>query len=197
MNPYNYDLYFDGANVRLSMSQAAISSDPIASNLNIPCNARFFSIRFFGWNGLSTAFDGGTVANVSVITKAYEALPSSKGSLRLSLMSKMSPSSRIAWERLIREPTWRSWVNDELHVRRFWQSRFPLQYTSEIGLLITLDGVNAGSDLSILGAPWDSAKTCSNLSRIIRPIRESPLYRHSIMKTPMLMLMACPFRPSI
>ena len=53
-NPYNYDLYFDGTNVRLSMNQAASSSDPIASNLNIPCNARFFSIRFFGWNGLST-----------------------------------------------------------------------------------------------------------------------------------------------
>ena len=72
-NANNYELYYDGAVVRVSSSQSANADDPIAISDNIPCDARFFSIRFFGWSSDETKeFDPPTVAHVSVVTKAYE-----------------------------------------------------------------------------------------------------------------------------
>lgn len=70
LNSTDYDLYFDGTNVRYSQQQGNpnLLTDPIASSSNIPCDARFFSIIFFGWD----EFDSSDVANVSIITKAFE-----------------------------------------------------------------------------------------------------------------------------
>jgi hypothetical protein len=66
-NSTDYDLYFDGANVRVSKGNA--STDPIAStNVGdpgyIPCDSRFFSIKFYGW-APTLAFDPLTVAQIS------------------------------------------------------------------------------------------------------------------------------------
>src|ERR1022692_2978602 len=89
-----YDLYFDGTNVRLAqavgddlstgpiassenvrLAQAVgddLSTGPIASSENVPCDARNFAISFYGWATNVLAFDPFTVDQVSIITKAYE-----------------------------------------------------------------------------------------------------------------------------
>lgn len=151
-NPLNYDLYYDGNVVRYSQSPSASAADPIASNLNIPCNARFFSIRFFGWSsGLSNAFDGHTVANVSIVTKAYE----------LSQVLQFITSLTYVQDVVVVAHSMGA-LDSRAYMEGLGSSKAPctaipcniasspLPYTGEIGMLITLDGANAGSDLASL-----------------------------------------------
>ena len=70
-NTTNYNLYLDWAQVRISTDATNTAGDPLAAG-NIPCDARFFSIRFFGFDGDPLNFDPSTVAGISVNTKAYE-----------------------------------------------------------------------------------------------------------------------------
>jgi N-acetylneuraminic acid mutarotase len=153
-NPYNYDLYFDGTNVRLSTSQAATSSDPIASSMNIPCNARFFSIRFYSWSSdLSKAFDPSAVMNVSIITKAYEL---SKVLQFITSLTYVKDAVIVAHSmgaldsRAYMEGMGSTDAPCTAIPCSIASSRVP--YTGEVALLITLDGANAGSGLAIWAA---------------------------------------------
>jgi pimeloyl-ACP methyl ester carboxylesterase len=73
-----YDLYFDGTNVRLAQAAGLdLSIGPIATSVSgtagyVPCDARNFAISFYGWATNALAFDPLTVDQVSIITKAYE-----------------------------------------------------------------------------------------------------------------------------
>jgi hypothetical protein len=153
-NPYNYDLYFDGTNVRLSMSQAATSSDPVASSLNIPCNARFFSIRFYGWSSSqSDEFKPSIVMNNSIITKAYE----------LSKVLQFITSLTYVKDVVIVAHSMGA-LDSRAYMEGLGSTDAPctaipcsiassqLPYTGEVALLITLDGANAGSSLAIWAA---------------------------------------------
>jgi pimeloyl-ACP methyl ester carboxylesterase len=68
-----YDLYFDGTNVRLAQATGdELLPGPIATSSNVPCDARNFAISFYGWATNVLAFDPLTVDQVSILTKAYE-----------------------------------------------------------------------------------------------------------------------------
>ncbi|MGD0632195.1 MAG: hypothetical protein ABR987_22960, partial [Terracidiphilus sp.] len=153
-NPNNYELYYDGAVVRVSSSQEANADDPIALSDNIPCDARFFSIRFFGWSSDETKeFEPFTVANVSVVTKAYELSQVLKVITQLTYVQDVvvvahsmgALDSRAYMEGLGSTQAPCTAIPCEI-------AASPLPYTGEIGMLVTLDGANAGSDWAYFAA---------------------------------------------
>jgi len=151
-----YHLYFDGTNVRVA--QVAFDPTPylipgeVASSTNIPCDARNFAISFYGWATTALAFDPPTVAEVSILTKAYElsqvlqaiagltyvqdsiVIAHSMGALDIRIyVEGLGAPAALAPCKQITCPM---------------PSTVP--YTGEVGHLITIDGTNAGADLAYI-----------------------------------------------
>jgi hypothetical protein len=143
----NYDLYFDGTNVRYSQQPGNpnLQTDPVASSSNIPCDARFFSIIFFGWD----QFDVSDVANVSIITKAFE----------LSEVIKAITGITFVKDVIIVAHSLGA-LDSRAYIEGLGSTVAPctslpchgvgsLPYTDDIGHLITVDGANAGTNNSL------------------------------------------------
>lgn len=154
LNSIDYDLYFDGTNVRYSQQQGKpnLQSDPIASSSNIPCDARFFSIIFFGWN----TFDVGDVANVSIITKAFE----------LSEVIKAITGITFVQDVIVVAHSLGA-LDSRAYIENLGSAIAPctvlpcysvgsVPYTNDIGHLITVNGANAGTNAvnAILLTGW-------------------------------------------
>jgi hypothetical protein len=151
LNSTFYNLYFDGANVRLA--QAPIGdpfTDPVASSVNVPCDARNFAISFYGWTASGEAFDPSMVANVSILTKAYE----------LSQVLKAIAALTYVQDAIVVAHSMGA-LDTRAYVEGLGSTYAPCQsvaqlpppcylpgtlvYTGEVGHLITLDGANAGA----------------------------------------------------
>ena len=150
-NTSNYDLYLDWTQVRLSKDPVNTASDPLATG-NIPCDARFFTIRFFGYNGDPYAFDPVGVANVSVVTKAYELSQIIKAITAATYVKDVivvAHSLGAMDSRSYLEGLGSSSLCNSLPCA-IASSRVP--YTGDVAQLITVDGVNAGANAAYLGS---------------------------------------------
>ena len=143
-NPHDYDLYFDGTAVKLSLGNP--QTDPVASSVNIPCDARFFSIRFYSWSTPSTAFDPLLGAQISIVTKAYE----------LSQVIKTITMTTFVKDVIVMAHSMGALVT-RAYIEGLGSTFAPctlasqpcprvgsLQYKGDVGHLITIDGANAG-----------------------------------------------------
>ena len=151
-----YDLYFDGSNVRLAQATSdQLLPGPVASSSNIPCDARNFAISFYGWATNVVAFDALTVDQVSILTKAYE----------LSQVLKAIAGLTYVQDVIVIAHSMGA-LDARAYVEGLGSTYAPcnnasqpcylpgsLQYTDEVGHLITLDGANAGANLAAL-ACW-------------------------------------------
>lgn len=147
LNSTDYDLYFDGTNVRYSQQPGNpnLQTDPIASSSNIPCDARFFSIIFFGWD----EFDSSDVANVSIITKAFE----------LSEVIKAITGITFVQDTIVVAHSLGA-LDSRAYIENLGSTLAPcvvlpcyavgsLLYTNDIGHLITVNGANAGTNAGL------------------------------------------------
>jgi trimeric autotransporter adhesin len=147
LNSTDYDLYFDGTNVRYSQQQGNpnLQTDPIASSSNIPCDARFFSIIFFGWD----TFDASDVANVSIITKAFELSEVIKAITGITFVKDVIVVAHSLGA-----------LDSRAYIENFGSALAPcivlpcydvgsLPYTNDIGHLITVNGANAGTNAGL------------------------------------------------
>ena len=151
-NTQDYDLYFDGTNVRWSQSTSTTTDeDPIASPGTIPCDARIFSIRYFGWTGttsISANFTPATVANISVISKAYELSQVIKAVTAATFVKDVilvAHSLGALDSRVYIENLGSSEKNGCSSTSCVVQAT-PEPYTDDVALLVTLDGVNTGAN---------------------------------------------------
>ncbi|MBI3657215.1 MAG: hypothetical protein HY232_12425 [Acidobacteria bacterium] len=151
-NRDNYDLYFDGSNVKVSRGDP--NTDPVASTSNIPCEARFFSIRFYSWAIPSVAFDPLLVAQNSIITKSYELSQVIKTITRLTFVKDVIVVAHSMGA-----------LDTRAYIEGLGSTNAPctpasqpcrlagsLKYTDDIGHVITIDGANAGS--GVFGSSW-------------------------------------------
>ncbi len=152
-NPSNIDLYYSNIdnNVHISTGPSASSSDLLAVG-NIPCDARFFSIRFFGWSGLTTAFDPSAVAGISVITKAFElsqVIKAITASTYVKDVIVVAHSLGALDSRAYLEGLGSSIV--PCTATPCWIEGNQVPYTNDIAEIITVDGANAGANAAYLG----------------------------------------------
>jgi len=151
-NTSTYVLYFNGSNVLISLGNPA--TDPVVSNISgnagyVPCDARFFSIRFYGWAGPAVAFDPQVVATVSIITKAYE----------LSEVIKAITGLTFSKDVIVAAHSMGA-VDTRAYIEQLGSTydgpcnAYPcyeagsLDYAGDIAHVVTVDGANAGSDWS-------------------------------------------------
>jgi pimeloyl-ACP methyl ester carboxylesterase len=149
-NYSTYVLYFNGTNVLLSLGDPA--TDPVVSNISgnagyVPCDARFFSIRFYGWEGPGSAFDPQVVANVSIITKAYELSEVIKAITGLTFSKdvivaahSMGALDTRAYIEQLGSP-----YDEPCNAYPCYEAG-TLNYTGDVAQLVSVDGPNAGSD---------------------------------------------------
>lgn len=146
-NTSNYDLYLSDSDrmVHISTGSSASSSDPIAAG-NIPCNARFFSIRFIGWSGLSTDFDPDSVAGVSIITKAYElseVIQAITAATYVKDVILVAHSMGALDSRAYMEGMGSTYVCVSTPCT---VANYQVPYTDDVAQLITVDGANSGAN---------------------------------------------------
>jgi trimeric autotransporter adhesin len=152
-----YDLYFDGTNVRLAQAAGDdLSPGPVASSENVPCDARNFAISFYGWATNVLAFDPLTVDQVSIITKAYELSQVLKAISSLTYVQDViviAHSMGALDARAYVEELGSTYPGACTNASQPCPLPGSLAYTGEVGHLITLDGANAGGDYTNL-ASW-------------------------------------------
>jgi hypothetical protein len=152
-----YDLYFDGTNVRLAQAVGDdLSTGPIASSENVPCDARNFAISFYGWATNVLAFDPFTVDQVSIITKAYElsqVLKAISGLTYVQDVIVIAHSMGALDTRAYLEELGSTYPGPCTNASQPCYLPGSLTYTGEVGHLITLDGANAGGNYTNL-ASW-------------------------------------------
>jgi hypothetical protein len=187
-NSSDYDLYFDGTNVRLSTAAVATSADPIvagsipcdARSGNIPCDARFFSIRFFGWAGLASAFDPSTVLGISIITKAFELSKVIKAITAATYVKDVilvAHSMGALDSRAYLEGIGSTVAPCTVAHCGFAEGLVP--YTNDVAQVITVDGANAGANaayLSLLPEASLNEQELSPGSAVIKTLNYDPTY---------------------
>ena len=167
-----YHLYFDGTNVRLAQAASGnLVPGGIASGANITCDARNFAISFYGWDASTPPFDPSTVAQVSILTKAYELSQVLKAIAALTYVQDV-----IVIAHSMGALDSRAYIETLGSTDAPCMSASPqpppcpqpgsLAYTGEVGHLITVDGANAGAYLANLGMWLGIGGTSLNLSEL-------------------------------
>jgi Tol biopolymer transport system component len=148
-NQQNYDLYFNGTTVKWSQGNPA--NDPDA-NGNIPCDARFFSIRFFSWNqpAGADAFDPMLVANVSIISKAFELSQVVSSITEASYVKNVivvaHSMGALDTRAYIEGLGSKAEYNPCIVTPCFGSGTLP--YEDDIAHMVTVDGANSGAELA-------------------------------------------------